>query len=108
MAPEEPESPPVPPAPPPARYRIAAPGPVSGGVMGVGFANGHAVITDPVRHARALAWFRAEPGYSVEQIDPRTPEPASVPPEERFEAAPATDEMSVPEPASEPTPRRRK
>lgn len=79
MAPEEPESPPAPPPPPPVRYRIAAPGPVSGGVMGVGFANGHAVVTDTPRNAKALAWFRAEPGYHVEAINPPAAEPAPEP-----------------------------
>lgn len=62
----------------PARYRITAPGPVSGGVHGVGFANGHA-IADADQHAKALAWFRAEPGYHVEQIDGPTPEPDTEP-----------------------------
>jgi hypothetical protein len=48
---------------------------VSGGVMGVGFANGHAVITDAARHARAMAWFRAQPDYAIALLDD---EPAPV------------------------------
>lgn len=80
MAPEEPVSPPPPPVP--ARYAVTAPGPVNGGVMGVGFANGQA-IADSDRHARALAWFRSA-GYAVQLI----------------EAAPAPAADS--EPASEP------
>ena len=58
----------------PARFRVTAPGPVSGGVCGVGFANGQAVA-DEDRHARALAWFRAQPGYLVEPITGPAPEP---------------------------------
>lgn len=104
MAPDELESPPAPPPSPPVRYRIAAPGPVSGGVMGVGFANGHALINDPVRHARALAWFQAEPGYHVEAIDPPAdepdPEPVSAVEDPVPDATPAskTDEDSEEQP----------
>lgn len=92
MASEEPESPPVPPPTPPTRYAITAPGPVCGGVMGVGFANGHALITDGVRDAKALAWFQAEPGYQVTQLDPPTPEPPQEP------EAPAEQPDPDPEP----------
>jgi hypothetical protein len=79
MAPEEPQSPPAPPPAPPVRYAVTAPGPVSGGVMGVGFANGHGLITDAVRDAKALAWFEAAPGYRVERLDQTEPEPAAEP-----------------------------
>ncbi|MFD3717272.1 hypothetical protein [Streptomyces sp. NPDC058674] len=100
---EEPEGPPPPLPVLPARYRISAPGPVSGGVHGVGFANGHAVVTDPVRHARALAWFRAEPGYSVEEIDPPEPEAEAV-----AVAPEVSEETPAPEVAPEPITRRRR
>lgn len=98
MAPEDIESPPAPPPVPPARYAVTAPGPVSGGVMGVGFANGHAVVTDD--QPRALAWFRAAPGYVVEPLDvPEPPaEQAVVEPDETTE--PAADE-AVDEPDEE-------
>lgn len=100
-APHDPQDPteagapdvPAPPPAPPARYRITAPGPVSGGVHGVAFANGHGVITDSSRHARALAWFRAEPGYHVEAIDPPQPDPP---------AEPDVDPEPAPEPDPEP------
>ncbi|MER5482921.1 hypothetical protein ABT024_06855 [Streptomyces sp. NPDC002812] len=92
---EELESLPAPPPPPPVWYRIAAPGPVSGGVMGVGFANGHALITDESQYARALEWFRAEPGYRVETLDPVAPPPEDVPAEpaepDPFEDQPVED-----------------
>lgn len=84
------EAVPQPPAPRPvARYRVIAPGPVSGGVHGVGFANGHAVITED--QPRALAWFQAEPGYLVEALD--APEPPAVPAE--VEPDETTDETAV-------------
>ncbi|MFB6809414.1 hypothetical protein ACFCWL_22135, partial [Streptomyces sp. NPDC056387] len=63
-------------SPKPARYRIAAAGPVTGGVLGVAFANGQA-IADPDRDARALDWFRAQPDYRVELIEEPQPEPES-------------------------------
>lgn len=84
MAPEKPESPPPPPPAPPVRYAVTAPGPVTGGVMGVAFANGQAIAAAD-KHGRALDWFRAE-GYSVELI-----ETGPVPP--------ADEEPAVPEPA---------
>ncbi|MFD4740615.1 hypothetical protein ACFWNQ_25105 [Streptomyces virginiae] len=100
-----PSEPKRPSAPPPARYRIAAPGPVSGGVHGVGFANGHAVITDASAHARALAWFRAAPGYTVEEIDPpQTEEPPPAAPEPAPEPDP---EPTEPEPDEVPVVRRK-
>lgn len=108
---EEPEGPPPPPPVPPARYRITAPGPVSGGVMGVAFANGHAVVTDAVRHGRALDWFRAEPSYVVEEIDPPEPDPApAAEPEPEPEDTPE-DAAEAPAPGGDvpaPTARRRK
>ncbi|MEW1638650.1 hypothetical protein AB0469_31900 [Streptomyces sp. NPDC093801] len=84
----------TPPPVPPARYRVAAPGPVTGGVMGVAFANGQALFEDDPQHARALAWFRAEPGYRVDALEQPAPAaesdgpPAPVPPG----AGPAEDE----------------
>lgn len=59
----------IPPPRSPVLFRVTAPGPVTGGVMGVAFANGRAVVDD-VADARALAWFRAELGYQVEAVDP--------------------------------------
>ncbi|WP_327169561.1 hypothetical protein [Streptomyces subrutilus] len=47
--------------------------------MSVGFANGRAVVEDAVRHAQALAWFRAEPGYTVVELTPADSEPAPEP-----------------------------
>lgn len=89
MAPEEPVSPPAP--RPVVRYRVTAPGPVSGGVYGVAFANGHAIAADPSE--RALAWFRAEPGYVVERIDDPAPEqPATVEPEAPGDTEDADDQ----------------
>ncbi|WKD36506.1 hypothetical protein [Streptomyces xanthophaeus] len=106
MAPETPESPPPPPPPPPARYAITAPGPVSGGVHGVGFANGHAIITDAGAHRRALDWFRTAPGYTVEEIDPpQTEEPPPAAPEPAPE--PDTEPPAEPEPDEAPTVRRK-
>ncbi|MFD6968378.1 hypothetical protein [Streptomyces sp. NPDC059949] len=93
MAPEEPQSPPPAPPAPPIRYAVTAPGAVSGGVMGVGFANGHGVITDAARHARALAWFEAEPGYRVERLDEPEPLP-EVTPEAPGDAEDADDEAA--------------
>ncbi|MEV6569929.1 hypothetical protein [Streptomyces sp. NPDC051577] len=109
MAPiEETESPPPPPVPP-ARYRITAPGPVSGSVMGVAFANGHGLLSDPARQARALLWFEAEPGYSVEMIDPPAPEQAVEAPVKEPETAPeAAEETPASEDSPEPAARRRK
>lgn len=86
MAPETPESPPPPPLVEPARYAVTAPGPVTGGVMGLGFANGQA-IADSDRHARALDWFRSA-GYAVQLI-------------EADPAPPADDEQPAPEPQAE-------
>ncbi|MEU6756969.1 hypothetical protein [Streptomyces sp. NPDC046685] len=57
------------------------------------FANGHAVATDPT--ARVLDWFRAEPGYVVEQLDDPAPEPlAVVAPEASGNAEDADDEAA--------------
>ena len=81
-------------AAPDACYRITAPGPVTGGVQGVAFANGHAVITDLRRHGWALDWFRAE-GYSVEQVE-ADPAPAD------DEPAPDPDPDPEPAPTEEP------
>lgn len=109
---EETEEPAAPPLAPPARYRITAPGPVCGGVMGVGFANGLAIIEDPVQHARALVWFRAEPGYTVTELDPPeaeagpVPEPTTEP--ELAEESAATEQASITEAAAPPTVRRGK
>lgn len=96
MAPEEPASPPPSPPAPPVRYAVTAPGPVSGGVMGIGFANGQAVITDAARHARAMAWFRAQPDYVVVQIDDGEPAPVEddVEPEAPGDAEDADDEAA--------------
>jgi hypothetical protein len=82
------------PAPRPVvRYRVTAPGPVSGGVCGVAFANGHAVAVDPP--ARVLDWFRAEPGYVVEQLDdPAAEPPAEVVPEASGDAEDVDDEAA--------------
>lgn len=88
----------VPSATPPARYRISAPGPVTGGVYGVAFANGQAVIEDSTQHGPALTWFTAEPGYRVEALD--VPESAPAP-EPTPEADPSADENPA-EPATEP------
>ncbi|MFE6079975.1 hypothetical protein [Streptomyces virginiae] len=85
MAPETPESPPPPPPVEPARYAVTAPGPVTGGVMGVGFANGQA-IADSNRHARALDWFRSA-GYAVQLIE--------------ADPAPPADDEPAPEPEAE-------
>lgn len=76
----------------PARFRVTAPGPVSGGVMGVGFANGHAVVTED--QARALAWFQAEPGYAVELLDGPDPAPAEVVEEAAVDTEDADDEAA--------------
>ncbi|MFJ1865543.1 hypothetical protein ACIOD1_13010 [Streptomyces sp. NPDC088097] len=71
----------APPPAPPARYRVSAPGPVTGGVMGVAFANGQALIEDATQHEGALVWFQAEPGYHVQPVDlpDSSPEPAAEP-----------------------------
>ncbi|THA82728.1 hypothetical protein [Streptomyces sp. A0592] len=99
MAPEEIESPPAPPPVPPARYAVTAPGAVTGGVMGVGFANGHAVVTE--NQARSLAWFRAEPGYVVVPLD--VPEPAPVEAEvEPDETTDETADMADEQPEEDP------
>ncbi|MFI8104710.1 hypothetical protein [Streptomyces sp. NPDC086023] len=71
------------------RYRITAPEPVSGGVCGVGFANGQA-IADGDRHRRALAYFR-QAGYHVEPEDEAPAAPAAEVPE-----TPAVDEGDLP------------
>ncbi|MEU9002576.1 hypothetical protein [Streptomyces sp. NPDC048551] len=95
----------APPIPPPVRYRVSAPGPVTGGVMGVAFANGQALVEDATQHGPALAWFRAEPGYHVEALD--LPDPAPEPVNE----PPATEELVEDEPAedtSSATPARRR
>jgi hypothetical protein len=84
---------------PAVRYRVTAPFPVSGGVQGVGFANGHAVA-DADKDRRALAWFRAEPGYAVELIE-EAPAPADVLPEAPGDAKDADDEAAD-EVAAEP------
>ncbi|MFG2976298.1 hypothetical protein ACGFYY_25360 [Streptomyces sp. NPDC048331] len=95
----------APPPAPPVRYAITAPGPVSGGVHGVGFANGHAVITDAGAHARALDWFRSAPGYTVEEIDPPQ---AEEPPPAALEPAPEPDPAPTePEPDEAPAVRRK-
>lgn len=88
------------PARQPARYRVTAPGPVSGGVMGVGFANGQAVA-DEDQHAKALAWFRAQPDYRVELLDEPDPAPADVVEEAPGDAEDADDEAAD-EAAGEP------
>ncbi|MFF6940464.1 hypothetical protein [Streptomyces lavendulae] len=92
------EEPAAPPPAPPARYRISAPGPVTGGVMGVAFANGQGLIEDASQHGPALAWFESEPGYHVVALDQPAPEPNPEP-----EVEPSTDEASAEdEPAEEP------
>lgn len=100
---EEEQAPAAPLAAVPPQYRIRAPWPVSGGVYGVGFANGHAIITDPVGLASALEWFRAEPGYSVEAVEEQ---PADEPPPAAEAPEPAAAEPeaaeAVPEPPSAP------
>lgn len=101
MAPDEPESLPPPPPAPPVRYAVTAPGPVSGGVMGVGFANGHGVA-DEQRHARALAWFRAQPDYVVVEIgDEPAPAEDGVEPEAPGDSEDVDDEAAD-EAAEEP------
>ncbi|MFE3578715.1 hypothetical protein [Streptomyces vinaceus] len=89
-------------SPTPARYRIAAAGPVTGGVMGVAFANGQAVA-DSERDARALAWFRAQPDYRVELIE--DPQPEQEHPAGADLAATPSDRPGTPapEPDTEPT-----
>lgn len=71
--------------------------------MGVGFANGHALITDESQYARALTWFRAEPGYRVEVLDPPAPAPA----DELTEPAPAEDQPVEDSPVVATTRRRK-
>jgi len=100
---EESAAPPV----PPARYRITAPGPVSGGIYGVGFANGRAVIEDEGHHAVALSWFRSEPGYRVEALDLPAPAPDDAPAEPVPDPAPAVDQPAEDSPPAA-TARRRK
>ncbi|MFF4369632.1 hypothetical protein [Streptomyces sp. NPDC001594] len=100
----------APPPAPPVRYRVAAPGPVTGGVMGVAFANGHAVVDDDAQNARALAWFRAEPGYQVQVMGQPEPaeadEPEGTPAPALPEPGPPADEP--PDDSSAPPARRRK
>lgn len=75
--------------PPPDRYAVTAPGPVTGGVMGVAFANGQAIAAAD-QHGRALDWFR-EAGYCVALIE--------------ADPAPADDAEPAPEPVpAEPEP----
>lgn len=104
---EETESPPPPPAPP-ARYRISAPGPVTGGVMGVAFANGQALVEDANQHAVALAWFAGEPGYSVEALDPPEAEPVPASPERPAGANPEQPTEPAEDSPPAATARRRK
>ncbi|MFF3622336.1 hypothetical protein [Streptomyces sp. NPDC002467] len=73
---------------PAVEYRITAPGPVTGGVQGVAFANGHAVARERRGLPLALDWFRAE-GYLVEQVE--------------ADPAPADDEPT-PDPDPDPDP----
>ncbi|MFG2617808.1 hypothetical protein ACGFXC_09265 [Streptomyces sp. NPDC048507] len=100
----------APPPAPPVRYRVSAPGPVTGGVMGVAFANGQGLVEDATRYGPALAWFRAEPGYHVEVLDLPDPEPEPAP--EPADNPPAAEEPVEGEPAEDTPPatpaRRRK
>ncbi|MEU4947724.1 hypothetical protein [Streptomyces lavendulae] len=104
------EEPAAPPPAPPARYRISAPGPVTGGVMGVAFANGQALVEDGAQHGPALTWFEAEPGYHVEALDLPDPDPEPAP--EPAAELPAAEEPVEDEPAEDTPPatpaRRRK
>ncbi|MCX4540493.1 hypothetical protein [Streptomyces sp. NBC_01565] len=59
------------------KYRITAPEPFSGGIAGVGFANGHG-LADADKDRRALAYFR-QAGYVVEAVEEPAPEPAPEP-----------------------------
>lgn len=86
----EAKEPTAPPPAPPTRYRISAPGPVTGGVMGVAFANGQALVEDGAQHGPALAWFESEPGYHVEALNPPAPAP-----QPETSADPPTDPVPV-------------
>lgn len=81
-------------APAVTQYRITAPGPVTGGVQGIAFANGHAVASETRGRILALDWFRAE-GYTVEQVE-ADPAPAV------DEPAPGPDPKPDPAPFEEP------
>jgi hypothetical protein len=104
---EDLEEPVAPPPAQPAWYRVTAPGPVSGGIYGVGFANGQAIVEDEGHHAVALAWFRSEPGYRVESLDPPAPAPDDPPAEPIPHPAPAEDQPAEDSPPAATTRQRK-